>query len=128
MKITYIKQIMIGLVMIVFITSCENDLIEKPVAVLGPETFYKTYPQLNTALNGAYAITSINTAWGGEGMHYLFNGGTDECYPRNNTDNTSRASAYLSNPDNPDQYEDVYNRFYQAIGATNFIIEGVYSR
>jgi len=126
MKMTYLKHIITGLVITLFITSCENDLIEEPVAVLGPETFYKTYPQLTTALNGAYAIISSSNAWGGEGMHYLFNGGTDECYPRNNNDNTARSSVYLSNPDNPDQYQSVWERFYQAIGATNFIIEGIY--
>lgn len=91
MKTMYLKKIITGLAMIVFMTSCENDLIESPVAVLGPETFYKDFAQFNTALNGAYALTSLSEAWGGEGMHYLFNSGTDECYPRDNNRDTSLA-------------------------------------
>ena len=122
----YLKKIITGLGMIVFMTSCENDLIESPVAVLGPETFYKDFAQFNTALNGAYALTSTSEAWGGEGIHYLFNSGTDECYPRDNNRDTSLASIYESTPDTPGDYQSVYERFYQAIGATNFIIDAVY--
>ena len=105
-------------------TSCETDLIEKPLAVIDPSGYYKNYAEFQTALNGAYAYASNENAWG-EDMFLIFNSGTDEVVMRNEVTEACYVGVYSVSPNNSAMYGDVYKTFYQAIGAANYILEAL---
>lgn len=118
---------LIMMILALFLSACDEQLIEEPRDILSPSQFFNTDEEAIGVVNGLYsrAIPFIYGGGGSRSVSTDSHAGTDISRPAGGRELTYPAHAYTFSPSEDGPRRDNWETFYRTVADANLVIARV---